>query len=843
MFAFLEKLLRPVQLVYSNAEGGSIPSSIMKMTNRPTIDADRRRRDEGGPSGRAEAPQRQRPGSTPATPRPTSSGSGGGYSSGGGGGYSSGGGGGGFQLPTNLNIPKLPWWMWAIILVGGAIFIFFILPNMGGLDTGTYQTDNTNNTGYQQTEPTLTLEPFVAPTAVTGKGQTWTVMLYMDADDEILEQDIFIDFNEIERIGSTDRVRIVVQLDRFRGGFSGDGDWSGTRRYYVTQDDDLNHIASQVVADLGEVNMSSGASLVDFVKWGAANFPADKYVLIMSDHGMGWPGGWVDPEPGGSGDPSIPLEQRLGNMLYLNNLDQALGQARSAAGIDKFELFGMDACLMSQVEVLTALAPHARYAVASEEVEPSLGWAYTAFLKKLVSNPDMGGAELAKSVVSTYIVDDQRIQDDQARQEFLRGQRATASQVSNELSKDITLTAIDLSKVSELDLALNDLAFALQSADERAVAQARSYAHSYTNVFSQTEPSAYIDLGNFAQFLQQGTNDSEVNRAANRVLQAVDATVIAEKHGPKQNGSTGVSIYFPNSSLYESPISGPQSYTKIATRFAQETLWDDFLAYHYTGRSFKADDAAVVVPDISAAFRAPGAGQITVSNLKVSNTTASPNNPVTISADISGSNIGYIYLFVGYYDQASNSVFVADTDYLESGDTRQVNGVYYPVWNNSGFTLSFEWDVSIFSISDGTNTYLTLFQPQSFGASFEDAVYTVDGTYTFSDTGKSQFARLSFSNGLMTHVYGYTGDGATGAPREISPTAGDTFTLKERWFDLNSSGKFETTTIVDGQTLTFSGQNFTWEQQYAPQGDYVIGFIVEDLNGKKTGSYTQLTVE
>jgi hypothetical protein len=79
----------------------------------------------------------------------------------------------------------------------------------------------------------------------------------------------------------------------------------------------------------------------------------------------------------------------------------------------------MDACLMSQMEVLAALAPHGRYAVASQETEPALGWAYTGFLDTLEANPDVTGAELARSIVETYIEDDQRIVDDQARAEFV----------------------------------------------------------------------------------------------------------------------------------------------------------------------------------------------------------------------------------------------------------------------------------------------------------------------------------------------------------------------------------------------------------------------------------------
>ena len=129
---------------------------------------------------------------------------------------------------------------------------------------------------------------------------------------------------------------------------------------------------------------------------------------------MGWPGGWSDPDPGGSGDRSIPLAAALGNQLYLNELDDALAQIRQETGLDKFELIGMDACLMGHVEVLSALAPHANYAVLSQETEPALGWAYTSFLGALNDNPTMNGDGLATAIVDSYIEGDQRIVDPQA---------------------------------------------------------------------------------------------------------------------------------------------------------------------------------------------------------------------------------------------------------------------------------------------------------------------------------------------------------------------------------------------------------------------------------------------
>jgi len=197
-------------------------------------------------------------------------------------------------------------------------------------------------------------------------------MLYQDADDKVLEKDILVDLNEAERVGSTDKVKIVAQVDRFRGGFDGDGDWTSAKRFLVNKDDDLNHIASKQVAELGEVNMADPASLVDFATWAMKSYPADKYVLILSDHGMGWPGGMTDPTGQPGGDASIPLESKMPDLLYLNEIEGALQQIRDQDGLDKFELIGMDACLMAHLEVFSALEPHARYAVPHRKL--SLPW-------------------------------------------------------------------------------------------------------------------------------------------------------------------------------------------------------------------------------------------------------------------------------------------------------------------------------------------------------------------------------------------------------------------------------------------------------------------------------------
>jgi hypothetical protein len=826
-----------------------------------------RRRKIDKPAGsreRAEAPERRRP---QPTGSPTS-----GQSTGSGGGIPRPPSGSGGMTSPSLGLPGGG--SKSSLLIIGLVIVLAIcvLPFVGGqllggdgdLNSGQPPFDDQGALATELPQlsqpglnPTMTSRP--KPTAfayASGEGDRWLVMLYQDADDKILEQDIYIDLNEAERVGSSDRVQIIAQIDRYNGGYQGDGNWTTAKRFLVTQDDDLNRVHSEMLSDLGEVNMASADTLVDFVSWAIQTYPADKYALILSDHGLGWPGGWSDPTSTSGGDARIPLSNALGDQLYLMELEEALAEIRDRTGLDKFELLGMDACLMSHLEVFTALRQHSRYAVASQETEPALGWAYSSFLGQLVSNPDMDGAELGRAIVSSYIIDDQRIVDDQARAEFLRpnsplgGIFGTLSgpsteQITRQLERDMTITTVDLQALPELINSLNEFAYAMQSVDQKTVAKARSFAQSFTSIFGSQVPPSYIDLGHFVQLLARESGDSDITRLSQEVLSALNQTVIAEKHGSNKSGATGISIYFPNSTLYSSPATGAQSYVQVSNRFASETLWDDFLLYHYIGDPFKPAEETLMIPESSARISAPGAeGGITLSPIRVSSNAAAPGSPILLSTDVQGNNISYAKLFVGMYDANANSIYLADSDYLESDQTRELNGIYYPVWDEDGsFTLEFEWEPVVFAINDGIKTALALFNPQSYGKSAEDAVYTVDAIYTYADSGDQRHARLYFRDGYLRQVFGFTGDQFTGAPREIIPQAGDHMTILEKWMDLDQNGRVVEIVMQEGETLTFGEEPFTWDVLDAPVGNYVVGFILEDQDGNAYEVFTNVSVQ
>ncbi len=697
-----------------------------------------------------------------------------------------------------------------------------------------------------------------APAATTGEPGTWLVMLYQNADDQVLEQDIFIDLNEAELVGSDENVTIVSQIDRYENGFDGDGDWSSTKRFLVQQDDDLDSIGSQEIEDLGEVDMGDWQTLVDFAVWAIETYPADRHILILSDHGAGWFGGWNDDSP------------YEGSSFTLENIDQALSEVIKRTGIDAFELVGFDACLMGQLEVFSAVAPYARYAVASEETEPSLGWAYASFLSSLSANPAMGGDVLAKLIVESYIDQDYRIVDDDARMLFISEvygveEEYSAEEVAREMSLDITLTAVDLSGMSALNEAVNNLAFQLVNVDQSDVARARTYAQSYESVFGEDVQPSYIDLGHFISILANETSDDDVLDAIQAVQKAIRNSVLAEKHGENLSGSTGYSIFFPNSKLFkETSGRGDYTYTEYASRFAAASLWDDYLTFHYTGSQFDPGSADLSVlgetpislaelgenasqsqPESSAEITSPASGEISLSPLELSAEQIDIDSSVTLTTTVSGTNIGFIYYYVAWYDEESDSYMTADKGYIESDEIKNISGILFPDWgSDTSFELSIDWEPTIYFISNGyeEEDQFAFFEPEVFGATPETDIYSVSGVYTYSDSGETRYAVMKFTgDGKMKAIYGFTGENMQGAVHQITPKSGDQFTVIEEWleFEQNEEGEL---VLYEGGTITFRDRPITMEAYYGYPGEYILGIILEDIDGNFTEQYAGLLV-
>ena len=143
--------------------------------------------------------------------------------------------------------------------------------------------------------------------------------------------------------------------------------------------------------DLDLETMESPAELADFIKWTKEKYPADRYMLVLWDHGGGIPYGY--------GVDQLAHRTDAGNRTGFSVSEVA--SAIEESGV-KFDVVGFDACLMQDIEAASAFEPYADYYLASEETEGGFGWYYTSAFGRLAMEPGLSSEEFGKDMVSAY---------------------------------------------------------------------------------------------------------------------------------------------------------------------------------------------------------------------------------------------------------------------------------------------------------------------------------------------------------------------------------------------------------------------------------------------------------
>lgn len=214
-----------------------------------------------------------------------------------------------------------------------------------------------------------------------GKDQV-TVMVYMCGTD--LETNYGMatsDLNEMAYASHSDKVNIVVETGGTRR-WKNSVVQSGTNQRWGISDRSLVALNKNV----GRKAMTDPSTLADFIQWGAKTYPADRYILILWDHGGGSLQGYCHDENYPNGTMTV----------------DEIAQAMKNGGV-KFDFVGFDACLMGNLETAVALEPYADYLLASEETEPGTGWYYTNWVSNLSRNSSVPTTELGKTIIDDFV--------------------------------------------------------------------------------------------------------------------------------------------------------------------------------------------------------------------------------------------------------------------------------------------------------------------------------------------------------------------------------------------------------------------------------------------------------
>lgn len=255
-----------------------------------------------------------------------------------------------------------------------------------------------------------------------------------------------------------------------------------------------------LVTDDGSKPMTDPDTLSGFIKYCATNFPANRYELIMWDHGGGSVSGYGYDEK----------YQSSGSMT-LSGINKALKDA----GVT-FDMIGFDACLMATAETALMLDPYADYMVASEETEPGIGWFYTNWLTKLGANTSMSTLELGKLIIDDYTY---------ACKQKCRGQATTLSLIDlAEFANTVP------SKIGTFSKSVSNI---IENSEYKRVSDARNV----TREFAQSSRIDQVDLVNLAQNMK--TPEGE------ELAKALQGAVKYNRTSLNMADAYGVSIYFP----------------------------------------------------------------------------------------------------------------------------------------------------------------------------------------------------------------------------------------------------------------------------------------------------------
>ena len=220
-----------------------------------------------------------------------------------------------------------------------------------------------------------------------------TVMIYMNGSDlETEAEEASEDISEMLAARTNSQVNLLIETLGTKQWARTHGIASDHTQRYKAEDGGL------VLVDdsLGQLDCTAPETLADFIRWGAENYPANRYILILWNHGGG-------PVYGYGYDEHQPEDASL----TIDEMQEAVRES----GI-YFDFIGMDCCIMSSLELCCAMYDYCDYMILSEDFESGLGWSYTGWLDALARNPSIATAELGKIIVDDMISDNEDYDQD-----------------------------------------------------------------------------------------------------------------------------------------------------------------------------------------------------------------------------------------------------------------------------------------------------------------------------------------------------------------------------------------------------------------------------------------------
>ena len=337
--------------------------------------------------------------------------------------------------------------------------------------------------------------------------QTWSIYWYLCGSDLESEYGAATDdLFEMMEVNLPENVNVIIETGGAWMWMNDFVDESLTERYLYSSEG-LELVDQQPMANMGEAD-----TLADFLSFCDTNFPADRTMAIIWNHG----GGSVS---GAAFDENYDYDQLTLSEFY-EAFDAVYDLSLENPPLD---VIGFDACLMATVDTAFTFADVAEYMVASEEFEPGSGWYYEGWLQALADQPGMDGAMLGQAICDTYL-------------EECRWNMEAA---------EATLSVVDLSEIGPLLQAYEAMgAEALTHAlvNPGFFSTFSREAEATENYGGNTRDQGYanlLDLGHLAENCEE-----LLPASAEAVRDGLERCVVYQVNGMFRENATGLSCYY-----------------------------------------------------------------------------------------------------------------------------------------------------------------------------------------------------------------------------------------------------------------------------------------------------------
>ena len=279
------------------------------------------------------------------------------------------------------------------------------------------------------------------------------------------------------------------------------------------------------------MNMGDYHTLSYFIEYGKQNYPADRYLLWVYNHGGGWKGACMD-------------ETNEDPLLTMDDFQKALTET---GGVDIISFF---ACLMGSLESVYELRDLVDVYVGSEDLAHSVWWDGVCGDTNNLLNikPELTNEEIGTQIVNFYETQ------------------------SNPLSSILTVSAIKASKTKALVNAIDDLGnYFLTNWPQIKSDVKAAYDETYllADLQGWAEVFEVYDLKDFVENLPDLPEKTAV-------LNAFDEALIHEIHGRNKQETHGISIFFPVQ-IERYDLLNYYKDEEVSLDFPKDTCWDEFL--------------------------------------------------------------------------------------------------------------------------------------------------------------------------------------------------------------------------------------------------------------------------